>query len=173
MTVSPLPAETLHCGWTTIIEWEIGMGRTYNLTPGVLDGSAENAFTQGACGALAIAIHDATGWPIVSITDAHNVYDGDAGGGSALHWAVRHPPTGLILDVYGLHDDQTMIERYEGEADDGEAAIGRSTKADVEEWYVEAQGAPVPIPLAATFVDVVIERAMQRHDAQPRATPTP
>lgn len=39
-----------------------------NLTPGVLDGHALRAFTHGACGALAIALHDATGWPIFTWT---------------------------------------------------------------------------------------------------------
>lgn len=43
------------------------------LTPGVIDGHAKRAFSFGACGGLAIALHDATGWPIIAITDAHNV----------------------------------------------------------------------------------------------------
>jgi hypothetical protein len=45
------------------------------LTPGLLDGTAQHAFTTGACSALAIALHDATGWPIVAITDHHNVME--------------------------------------------------------------------------------------------------
>src|SRR5690554_5632535 len=117
------------------------------LSPGVLDGYAKRAFKYGACGALAIALHDETGWPIVAITDAHNVYDGKAGGGSALHWTVRHP-SGRLLDVNGLHAPEALVEEYEGEADDGEAAAGLSSRAHVCEWYVEAQGEPVPVELA-------------------------
>ena len=99
------------------------------LTPGVLDGYALRAFKYGACGALAIALHEETGWPIVAITDAHNVEDGRAGGGSALHWTVRHP-SGLLLDVDGLHREEDLVSEYAGDADDGQAAAGLSTRAD-------------------------------------------
>jgi len=126
-------------------------------TPGKLDPIAERAFLVGACGALAIAMHDTLGWPIIAVTDAHNVENGQAGGGSALHWAVRRPD-GMIVDVLGPHTDEELIEEYEAEADDGEAAIGVSTREDVVEWYVECQGEPVPIELARTFVDAVLER---------------
>jgi hypothetical protein len=128
-----------------------------HLTPGVIDGSAEHVFTLGGCGALAIALHDATGWPVMAITDSHNVHDGRAGGGSALHWTVLHP-SGRLLDVDGLHDVGDLVERYSGEADDGEAACGRSSRADAHEWWDEA-GRKVPLELAATFVDAVLERA--------------
>lgn len=133
---------------------EIGVN---HLTPGCLDGAAERAFTYGACGALAIALHEATGWPVAAITDAHNVYDGRAGGGSALHWGVVDPH-GRFIDVDGAHDPDDLVERYEGEADDGEAAFGLSSLADVREWYVESQGEPVPVSLARTFVDAVLAR---------------
>lgn len=138
-----------------------------NLTPGVLDGYAKHAFKIGACGALAIAIHDATGWPIVAITDAHNVFeDGKAGGGSALHWTVRRPD-GKLIDIDGAHDADDLIEEYRWEADDDEAAAGESTRADCIEWYVEAQGEPIPIRLAATFVEAVLAQAAEQ------VTPTP
>lgn len=127
------------------------------LTPGVLDGYALRAFKYGACGALAIALHEETGWPIVAITDAHNVEDGRAGGGSALHWTVRHP-SGLLLDVDGLHREEDLVSEYAGDADDGQAAAGLSTRADCAEWYIEAQGEPIPVSLAKTFVKAVIER---------------
>lgn len=114
------------------------------LTPGVLDGYAKRAFKYGACGALAIA------------TDSHNIYDGEAGGGSALHWTVR-TPEGLLLDVDGVHSAEDLVSEYEGEADDGKAAAGTSTRADAWEWYGECQGAPVSIALARTFVEAVLQ----------------
>ncbi len=126
-----------------------------NLTPGVIDGYAKRAFSYGACGGLAIALHDATGWPIVAITDAHNVYDGKAGGGSAMHWTVQHP-SGKLLDIDGLHEPEALVEEYEGEADDGDAAYGISTREDAAEWYVEAQGEPIPLTLIESFVDSII-----------------
>ena len=63
------------------------------LTPGVLDEYASRIFKYGACGALAIAIHDQTGWPIVAITDHHNVL-------KAKLEAVRHC-IGLFGDLMG------------------------------------------------------------------------
>ena len=132
------------------------------LTPGVLDGAAEHVFTLGGCDALAIALHDATGWPIVAITDHHNVHDGRAGGGSALHWTVRHP-SGRLLDVDGLHDADDLVERYDGNADDGQAAWGLSSRADAEEWWNQA-GRKVPLALAAAFVDAVMARTGKRKE---------
>lgn len=125
------------------------------LTPGVLDGYAMRAFKYGACGALAIVLHEATGWPIVAITDAHNVYDGEAGGGSAMHWTVQLPD-GRLLDVDGAHEADDLVEQYAGEADDGEAAAGLSTREDAWEWYGESQGEPIPLELARTFVAPVL-----------------
>lgn len=140
-----------------------------NLTPGVVDGYARRAFKFGACGALAIAMHDATGWPIVAITDAHNVEDGRAGGGSALHWAVRRPD-GTLVDVDGVHSVEELVQAYNGEADDGEAAAGISTREDCWEWYVEAQGEPVPIEVAATFVDPILQALPAPLSATPKTS---
>jgi hypothetical protein len=132
-----------------------------SLTPGVLDGAAENAFARGACSALAIAMHDALGWPVVAITDAHNVHGGRAGGGSALHWTVRRPD-GLLVDVLGAHEPDRLVADYADEADDAEAAWGLSSRADALEWYAEGAGSAIPLGLARTFVDAVVERAATR-----------
>lgn len=127
-----------------------------DLTPGVIDGYAERAFTQGACGALAIAMHDALGWPIIAITDAHNVHDGKAGGGSAMHWGVLHPD-GLFIDVDGAHDLDVVTDIFAGDADDGESAWGLSTRADAEEWWNEG-GRKVTLTTAAMFVQPLLDR---------------
>lgn len=129
------------------------------LTAGVLDEYARGAFKLGACGALAIAMHDELGWPIVAITDAHNVFeDGTAGGGSAMHWVVR-APDGKLVDIDGAHDEDDLVEEYMYDADDEEAAAGLSSRADCVEWYVESQGEPVPVSLARSFVAAVLDNA--------------
>ena len=125
-----------------------------SLTRGVVDASAKRVFTQGGCGALAIALHDLTGWEIVAITDHHNVHDGVAGGGSAMHWAVRHP-RGPILDIDGFHNSRDLLGEYDDEADDGKAAIGVSTRADALEWWSEA-GEKVSLDLATTIADTLL-----------------
>lgn len=134
---------------------------TYTLTPGVLDGAAEGAFMGGACGALALVLHEATGWPLVALTDAHNVYGDHVGGGSCLHYGVRRPADGAFIDVLGAHTDEDILSEHGDEADDGEAGIGLTTAADVRDWYVEAQGEPVPLEVARTFVPAVLARAEQ------------
>lgn len=128
------------------------------LTPGLLNPAAEHAFLHGACAALALALHEATGWPLVAITDAHNVHSGRVGGGSCLHYGVRRPIDGAFIDVLGAHTDAEITDQYGADADDGHAAIGITTVADVTDWYVEAQGEPVPIDLARTFTTEVLAR---------------
>lgn len=127
------------------------------LTPGVIDGAAQHAFSQGACAALCYALHEATGWPIIGITDACNVYDGTLGGGSSLHWGVLHP-SGQFLDIDGLRDINDVVAAYDADADDGEAVWGMGCKADIEEWYVEAQGEPISINLARSYVEPLLDR---------------
>lgn len=127
-----------------------------DLTPGVLNPVAENAFLYGGCAALAIAIHDETGWPIVMVTDSHNVFDGEAGGGSALHWVVRRPD-GLYLDVLGSHTEEELLEEYGAEADEGEAALGVSTREDALEWHAEGSGGEISVEVARSFVPAVLE----------------
>lgn len=132
------------------------------LTPGVLDGSAEHVFLYGGCAALAIALHDATGWPLVAITDADNSHDGHIGmGGSAMHWTVRHPG-GQLLDVLGLHDADELVAEYDAEADDGQAAAALAPRSYAIEEYVDARGEPYPLELAASFVDAVLARVNEQ-----------
>lgn len=147
-----------------------------DVRPGVLDGAAERAFSYGACAGLAIALHDATGWPLVKVTDAHSVFfsgtytsveDADverraraanqAGSTGGLHWLVAHP-NGRLVDVDGFHDPVGVVETYDNEADDGVAALGHASRADAVEEYVDAKGAPVPLDVCATFVEAVLKR---------------
>jgi hypothetical protein len=148
-----------------------------DLTRGVIDGYAERAFSYGACDALAIALHDATGWPLVKVTDAHNVFIGirpvegadaavravpnQAGIGSALHWVVRRPD-GMFIDIDGAHSGEDLLDAFDGDADEGEAALGYASRSDALDEYVEAKGEPIPIELAATFVKAVLARAEAR-----------
>lgn len=147
-----------------------------DVTPGVLDGAAERAFSYGACAGLAIALHDATGWPLVKVTDAHSVFisgtytsvedaetsrrarlTNHAGSTGGLHWLVAHP-SGRLVDVDGFHDPVEVVESYDGDADDGVAALGHATRADAVEEYVDAKGEPVPLDVCATFVTAVLDR---------------
>lgn len=125
-----------------------------SITPGVIDTIAKRVFTTGGCGALAIALHDITGWPIVAITDHHNVHDGVSSNGSALHWAVRHPG-GPILDINGFHNKRQLIEAYNDKADDGKAAIGLTTREHAIQWWQEA-GEKVSLDVAKNTAETLL-----------------
>lgn len=134
------------------------------LTPGVIDGAAEHAFSSGACAVLAYAMHEATGWTIIGVTDAHNVHDGKLGGGSSLHWGVMRP-NGKFVDIDGVHELDDIVERYMYDADDEMAAWGKGTPADIHEWQVENQGAPISFSLARSFVKPLLERITAQENA--------
>lgn len=55
-------------------------------------------YVSGTCGALAVALHDMTGWPIVGIN-------------GGMHVAVRSPD-GMILDHEGLSSLRDVLRRY-------------------------------------------------------------
>jgi hypothetical protein len=91
---------------------------------GELDAAAFAAFTHGACEAFAVALHDATGWPLVKVTDPWNVSGTPdrwgiavAGGGSGVHWAVRSPD-GLLVDVAGAHVPAELAATFDADVDE-------------------------------------------------------
>ncbi len=150
-----------------------------SLTPGVLDGAAQRAFSFGACAGLAIAIHDATGWPLVKVADADCVWDAsgaslhgrpaqeracvhEAGmGAGGLHWLAL-APGGRLVDVDGAHAPADVLERWDGQAGEdvqGQAALGFAGRDDAVDEYVEAKGEPVALGICASFVAPVLARA--------------
>ena len=137
------------------------------LTAATIDYAAEHVFMHGGCAALAIALHDETGWPLVAITDADNCHDGHIGmGGSALHWTVRHP-SGQLLDILGLHTQDDLVAEFHDVADGGEVAAAVADRDYVIDEYVIARGEPTPITVAATFVAPVLELAVEQLTGTP------
>lgn len=147
-----------------------------NLTPGVLDAAAENTFSYGACAGLAIALHDRLGWTLIKVTDADSVFyphtydnleNADlaaranpanvAGSAGGLHWLVAHP-NGQLVDVDGFHEPETVIEKYDSEADNGVAALGHTSRDEAIDEYVTAKDEPIPLTMCYTFVDAVLAR---------------
>jgi hypothetical protein len=147
------------------------------LVAGRLDEAAREVFLYGACEALAIAVHDRTGWPLVKLTDAWNVQAGDgsfspdgmagrsqaeravigvANDGSALHWLVLGPD-GRLVDVDGAHDRFRLFVEYDTLAHDAgqEAALGTATRDEAIEEH-ERKGSRVSLETAASFVDAVL-----------------
>lgn len=76
-------------------------GNKVECVPGVIDDAAIEAFSYGHCHVLALALHEATGWPLVAIW-----YD-DAPREDDIpdHVAVRNPSNGKLVDVSGAYYD--------------------------------------------------------------------
>lgn len=118
----------------------------WTLTPGRVTPAAVEAFTRGACAGLALAVHDATGWPIIEVGHCD---------GLPLHFMVRHPD-GRLFDIRGAHTDDEVRDEWEFDADDGHATLAEATRAGVLDCYRVDCGEPVPMDLVRTFVPAVL-----------------
>ncbi|WP_331725964.1 hypothetical protein [Streptomyces sp. NBC_00470] len=95
------------------------IGRGYvsvHVTPGHLNDAAREAFTEGQCHALALALNEATGWPITAILTADscrqddplcNRADDDHCACRIGHLVVTRPD-GTHLDITGAHTPGTV-----------------------------------------------------------------
>ncbi|MEU1663611.1 hypothetical protein ABZ547_08345 [Streptomyces sparsogenes] len=119
----------------------------WQITPGIIDKTAVRAFKYGACGGLAIALHDATGWPIVSVGS----YEGEA-----LHYMVRCP-AGRLVDIEGAHTDDDVTLEYEPDADDGIVTLADTSRDAVWSWYRDEQGEPVRMDVVRSIASRVLE----------------
>jgi hypothetical protein len=128
------------------------------LSPGRLNGIAERLFHEGACSALAIALNDATGWPIVAVTETDNINGGRIGMGSAMHWFVERPD-GRLIDVLGAHTREEALEEFPADYEDEETGLAYARREDALEQYEASAAALIPLRTAALFVGAVLERA--------------
>lgn len=120
----------------------------WQLAPGTITPAAVEAFTRGACAGLAIALHDATGWPIIEVGHCD---------GLPLHFMVRHP-SGQLLDIRGLHADEDVRDEWEFDADDSNVTLAKVARETVVTCYQIDCGEPVPMDLVRTFVPVLPTR---------------
>ncbi|MER5389906.1 hypothetical protein [Saccharopolyspora sp. NPDC002686] len=79
----------------------------FRLNSDVIDGDAEAFFGRGFCHWLAGAVHCLTGWDLIT-------YDRQQPDGSWLpaHTAIV-APSGRILDIFGEHEPEAVVRRYE------------------------------------------------------------
>ena len=70
-----------------------------HLTPGVLDDAAAEFFANGHCASMALALHEITGWPLVSL-DVEQECDDEDG-----NWqSVKVSGHGVVLSPLGFLD---------------------------------------------------------------------
>lgn len=68
-----------------------------------IDEFVRTEFMTGGCYALAVALHDKTGWPIQANFDAY---------GDVNHvWVIR--PDGAAVDINGVHDTSVAKTKYD------------------------------------------------------------
>ena len=83
-------------------------GAEFHVRPGVFDMEALAAFTGGQCHALALALHERTGWPIVGL-----YRDSEDGGelvcpANLSHLLVQRPD-GQLMDIEGAGEPAGLI----------------------------------------------------------------
>ena len=88
----------------------------------VIDAEAISWFRHGNCAALALALHDLTGWPLTLV--ARNA-DPDLLADTWMHVLVRYPD-GRYLDITGTHTE-TDIQRDWAQYATGEDTDGAVT----------------------------------------------
>ena len=84
---------------------ELPRGGSVEITPGVLDDAARYAFSAGHCHALALAIHERTGWPMLAMSGRYSAY-------KDLQHVVVVMPDGKWLDVQGPRDPEEELHRH-------------------------------------------------------------
>lgn len=115
--------------------------RAWRVTPGVIDADAVHAFTSGQCHALALALHERTGWPLRWLEDDE---------GDPLHCFVE-TPEGKALDIAGVHDRDEMLEGWQGVYDEAASSDQlRALSFGFGGWRVPDTKA------ASAFVDAVL-----------------
>ena len=68
--------------------------------------SVEDVFDYGYCHALALALHEQTGWPVVGLRCPE---------GYAEHYLVRRPD-GLLVDAHGARTDAAVLTQWSGDS---------------------------------------------------------
>jgi hypothetical protein len=118
----------------------------WDLTAGTITTAATEAFTRGACAGLAIALHDATSWPIIEVGHCD---------GLPLHFMVRHP-NGRLVDIRGAHTEDAVHDEWDFDADGEIATLTDVTRKAALDCYLVDCGEPVPMDLVRSFVAPVI-----------------
>lgn len=78
--------------------------------PGVIDHAALHAYTRGQCGALARALHQHTGWPMIFALYLDRL------GREQVHVLVERPD-GCLVDITGAHPPDEVRSRLAPEAE--------------------------------------------------------
>jgi len=145
----------------------------FQVTPGVIDGAAREAFTNGHCLGLALAVSRRTGWQMIWVGSSDCAYDEDClgeyefeDGSSACqhHHVAVVAPDGRVVDING---SSTIAEAvvaqgmYTSEEVQqiGPDCRGPVTDTDAETMAQDPAWLDTPPGVADSFVGPVLEQA--------------
>lgn len=145
----------------------------FELTPGLIDDNARNAFNGGHCLGLAQAVRRETGWPLVWIGLPECAYDEDcldepelecgAACCQVAHVAVL-APDGRVVDINGAETVTEAIKEigYLAESDPQEMweqSHGPVTDYDADAMLGHWSWIETPAEVADSFVGAVLAQA--------------
>jgi hypothetical protein len=126
-------------------------GGPCDVTPGVIDDEADWVYTNGQCLALAVAMSEQTGWPIVvTRDDLGDTIDGEPY--FTLRHALVQAPDGTLLDIRG--EQGSIDDVLDGDEPMGEGAtplVFEDPYAALEEYegFLSEQSVAAAEPFAA------------------------
>lgn len=131
-----------------VAPWKSG---TWKLTAGLLDATAEYAFTHGQCHAMAVALNKLTGFEIVGL-------GGEISSNGPAHFMVR-ADFDYLLDAEGLHTIERATRRH-GQLHEYNAASPYGQDGKAYAWELVSTGDYYPLHLHAAmhFASLVIDR---------------
>lgn len=128
--------------------------RIYLAEPRLIDTRAVYAFRQGQCHALALALHEKTGWEMFLIADAARTFE---------HIAVRRDDQ-TFVDI-GAEFTDADIQR-----DTPAAEIRAISRTQIDALVTESGWAPYELDAARLWVEAVLS-GDRKFQAEPTGTP--
>ena len=131
-------------------------GRSKTVASGDLK-SASYALTNGNCHSLAVALHLATGFPIVAFFPNENDTDEDDEDYSerVQHFAVLSPED-IVLDGDGAQPLDEVLDRTLWEANEGWTIDQLIAQIDKENQQEDVSWFPLSPPLVDSFVSPIL-----------------
>lgn len=105
--------------------------------------TVQDVFDYGYCNALALALHERTGWPIVGLHARKDPH--------AFHYLVRRPD-GMLVDAHGARTQAEVLKQWGDGAPEGYYSVRDHTQdrlwADVRQGDMENPAAVWPLAQA-------------------------
>lgn len=128
------------------------------ITPGLLDEVAMEVYKNGQCLALALALHDQTGWPLILLVQGKKRSLQKVSMDDLIHALVR-APDGVYVDIYGDNEPE-ILEEEATDLRGPHTWLEITSRREIENWLVAhpAYAAGLDQAMAQTFVEIVLAK---------------